>query len=113
MNRKDRRHLFVSKRAAQRVARDPTVNVIVDNFHGVNWFEKVKVFPTFAVYYSPEDFPGKYVARLFDGDKPMRLLTVKDTLEEVRAAIPQGPPLGFVRMERSPNDIPQIIEVWI
>ena len=113
MNRHDRRHLFKSQRAAQRVGNAPNVSVIVDNFHGVNWFEKLKVMPCFTIYFNPTDFPGKYVTRLFDGDKPLRLLTVKDTLEEARAAIPQGPPLGFVRFERSPTDDPAIVEAWL
>lgn len=113
MSRRDRRHLFVSKRAAMRVETNPMVIIIVDNFHGVNWFEKVKRFPVFTVYYNPQDFPGKYVVRLFDGDKPMRLLTVKDTLEEARAAIPQEPPLGFIRFERSPEDAKAIVETWL
>lgn len=69
--------------------------------------------PLFTVYYSPTDFPGKYVVRLFDGPLPTRLLAVKDTLEDARAAIPQGPPLGFVRTERSKTDDPVILESWI
>ena len=109
MNRHDKRHLFKSRRAMQRVGNAPNVSVIVDNFHGVNWREKVKVLPVFTVFYNPKDFPGKYVARLFDGKAPLRLLAVKETLEEIRAAIPPD----YVRFERSAEDDPVIVEVWM
>ena len=103
----------VSRKAMELVNNDPTVSVICDNFLGVNWFEKVKVFPVFTIYYNPKDFPKKYVVRLFDGDKPMRLLAVKDTLEQARATIPQEPPFGFMRVNRDVKDDPAIVETWL
>ena len=112
MNRQQRRAQF-SKRELKRIERNAGLSIIVDNFHGVNWFEKVRVFPNFVVYFNPQDFPGKYVTRLFDGAVPLRLLTVKDTLEDARAAIPQGPPLGFHRVDRDTEDAPTIVEVWL
>ena len=99
--------------AMRKQLQDPHVNVILRDFHGVNWHEKTRILPNFTVFFNPQDFPGKYVVRLFDGNLPTRLLVVKNTLEEARAAIPQAPPLGFVRMERSPNDDPVIVEVWM
>lgn len=96
-------------REQRRQLQDPSVNVIVDNFHGVNWWEKTKVFPTFTVFYNPKDFPGKYVVRLFDGKAPTRLLSVKDTLEEARKTIP---PM-FLRTDRHPADDPVIVETWL
>lgn len=99
--------------ALRKQLQNPRNNVFVKDFHGVNWHEKTNIFPIFTVYYSPSDFPKKYVVRLFDGPLPTRLLVVKDTLEEARAAIPQLPPLGFVRMERSESDIPEILETWL
>ncbi len=92
-----------------RQLKDPSVNIIVDNFHGVDWWKKTKVFPIFTVFHSPKDFPGKYVVRLFDGKAPTRLLSVKDTLEEARQTIP---PL-FKRVDRSPTDNPAIVEIWL
>lgn len=88
---------------------DPSVNVIVDNFHGVNWWKKTKVFPIFTIYHNPKDFPEKYAVRLFDGKAPTRLLSVKDTLEEARKTIP---PL-FKQVGRSPTDDPIIVETWL
>lgn len=88
---------------------DNRVSVICPDFHGVNWYEKVRYFPVFTVYENPSDFPGKYAVRLFDGDKPTRLLVVKDTLEEARSAIPKM----FYGVKRSETDDPKILETYI
>lgn len=103
---------FITKRKLKKIEGDPNVNVIVDNFHGVNWREKVRM-PIFTVYKSPKDFPNKYVVRLFDGKKPLRLVTVKNTLEEARAAIQQGPPFLYTQIGRFEDDDPVIVETWI
>lgn len=94
---------------AQRMLADRSVSVIVDDFHGVNWHEKTKTFPVFTVFFSPKDFPGKYAVRLFDGDKPTRLLTLKDTLEQARAAIPEQ----FCCVPRSESDNVSVVETWL
>jgi hypothetical protein len=61
-----------------------------------------------TVYYNPLDYPGLYVARLFILDKPTLITVVAWTLEEVRECLPPG----LVRMERMPEDEPQIVECW-
>ena len=94
---------------AKRMLKDRSVSVIVDNFHGVNWWEQTKVFPCFTVYEKPTDFPDKFAVRLFDGDKPTRLLCIKNTLSQARAAIPKG----FLRVTRSEKDDPKIVETWL
>lgn len=86
--------------------------MIVNNFHGTNWRDVVK-YPMFVVYKNPSDFPGKFVVRLFNMDKPVHMAAVKDTLEEARAAIQQGPPFMFHNVGRSPQDDPVIVETWI
>ena len=103
---------FVTKRKMKRIESDPNVNIIVDNFHGVNWRQKL-VMPIFVVYRDPKDFPGKFVVRIFDGKKPLRLVTVKNSLEAARAAIQQGPPFEFGNMGRFTEDDPVIVETWI
>lgn len=113
MKKKQNKRADISRRILKRVNSDPNITVICDTFCGVNWFEKVKVFPIFTVYFNPKDFPGKYVVRLFDADKPLRLITISDTLEKAQATIPQGPPLGFHRVNRSPTDDPVIVETWL
>ncbi len=123
----------------QRLLKDRRVSVILKDFHGegelrrawrgadfirspeprasaaqagayrVDWFKELKKFPCFIVYYSPSDYPGKYVVRLFDGPQPTRLITVQDTLEEARTAIPSM----FMRLPPSNSDDPVIVETWI
>jgi len=94
---------------AQKMLRDQSVSVIVENFHGVNWHEKLKTFPIFTLYHNPTDFPGKYVMRLFDGKNPTRLIAVKDTLEAARATVPKI----FYRVPRKDTDDPFIVETWL
>ena len=65
--------------------------------------------PMIVIFNSPKDYPEKYVGRLWDLDKPTQVLTVKDTLEEVRAEIP----FGFINIGRHASDDPAIVEVWI
>lgn len=103
---------FVTKRKTQRIESDPNMNIIVDNFHGVNWRQKL-VMPIFVVYRDPKDFPGKFAVRIFDGKKPLRLVAVKNTLDEARAAIQQWPPLDFSMIPRFENDDPRIVETWL
>ena len=89
---------------------DQSISVIVTDFHGVNWHEKCKVFPCFVVYRRPKDFKKfNFVVRVFDGDRPLRLLTVGDTLDDVRKTIPSG----FLRVPPTKTDDPIIVETWV
>lgn len=65
--------------------------------------------PFITVYQHPIDMPDKFVARVFNLDKPTPYALVKDTLEEIRQAIPDR----FANIGRTPTDEPQIYEVWI
>ena len=65
--------------------------------------------PIITIFKSPADYPGKYVARVFDVDKPTTLAAVADTYEELQQAIPAG----MVRLERNEKDDPVILETWI
>jgi hypothetical protein len=67
------------------------------------------VIPIIVVYKNPSDYPDKYVARLWDSDKPTEFVIIKDTLAEVRALIPAG----FIRLAPSVGDDPVIVETWI
>lgn len=67
-----------------------------------------------TVYEYPKDFPDRYVARVHFITKEYswpssKIFIVKDTLDEVRAAIPAG----MLRMNRSPEDDPCIVETYI
>jgi len=68
-----------------------------------------------TVYDNPKDFPGKFVARRWTVGKdlytpvPDRIPIVRDTLSEIRLAIPQG----LQKIPTSPVDDPTIVESWI
>ena len=67
--------------------------------------------PTIPIYKNPDDYPGKYMARVYDmGEKLTNLVAVADTYEELLEAIPTG---QMVRLERAPNDDPAIVETWV
>lgn len=69
----------------------------------------------YTIYDSPADFPGiPFVVRawvvggggqLAASGEPL----FADTLERARSCVPPG----MHRMERSPDDEPQIVETWI
>lgn len=67
-----------------------------------------------VVYDSPTDYPGQVVGRFFEvlGPKivPDALpFEVADTVDEVRARIPDG----MTCLGRRPEDEAHIVEVWI
>lgn len=70
-----------------------------------------------TVYESPADHPGQFVARRFLNDEPTEHHKVSTHLSVVRKWIEhdamnfnQGLP---VRVERSEQDEPQIVETWL
>lgn len=66
-----------------------------------------------VIYERPRDYPTSYVVRRHAIGPGWTHATpdfsLHATLEEARAAVP----LGAVRMERNPQDEPQILECWI
>ena len=82
-----------------------------------------------VIYRSPRDYPGQYVVRaqdVFAGNQeavPRPECAVCNTLEQARAALPRyqtleerdGVSYGaeLVRLERHPDDVPEIVETWI
>lgn len=66
-------------------------------------------FPSIAVFYNALDYPGLYVARLFDLEHPTDVMMVKETLEEIHEGIPPT----FARLPRSEDDHESVWEVWI
>lgn len=65
--------------------------------------------PLICIYERPADYPDKYVARLWDLQRPTGLIAIADTLEEARAAVPPG----MVPLARDERDDPCIVETWI
>lgn len=71
---------------------------------------KTTTMPLITVYAHPADYPDKYVARVWDLDRPTNLAAVADDHEGILQAIPTA---QMTRMDRSPKDDPCIVEVWI
>lgn len=65
--------------------------------------------PIFVIFKNPDDFPGKYVARVFDFDKPTRICAVRDNYKDIIATLPEF----LHRFPRSPGDAACIMESWI
>lgn len=65
--------------------------------------------PMIMVYKNPDDYPEKYVARLFDGTKSTHIVALAESLEELRAAKPER----MDRIERQEKDPPKIVETWL
>ena len=84
-------------------------DIIIDRF---DWpvIRPHSIVPVIVVYKSPNDYPGKYVARLFDLDMPTRLVFVADSYVELTDRIPVQ---QLTRMDRNQQDDPAIVEVWM
>jgi hypothetical protein len=66
-------------------------------------------FPLITIYFSPDDFPDKYVARLFDMDKPTPYYVWKWSLSMLEVEIPPH----MVFMERQEEDAQSILGVYM
>ena len=71
---------------------------------------KQTTLPIITVYNHPLDYPDKFVARVWDVDRPTNLAAIADTYEELLQAIPVH---QMTRMEPSEKDDPVIRETWI
>ena len=73
-------------------------------------YTKIEV-PMYAVYRNPANYPGKYVARLYDVDKPTNIVIIKDTLEEMQEYFDQK--TSFIYFRRGAGDVPELVGVWV
>lgn len=85
-----------------------TDRIISDRFDYARLQRQARL-PMICVYSHPSDYPDNFVARLWDANKPTRLVALADTLEEIREKIPPN----MTRLPRQSNDDPCIVEVWI
>lgn len=58
-------------------------------------FSGLKV-PFVAVYGHPDDFPDKYVARIYELDRATDTIMVKETLEEIETDIKEHTTMTFI-----------------
>lgn len=68
-------------------------------------------WPTIAVYKDTKDFPGKYIARIFDVDRATDTIMIKDTFMEIQQDIRRNTNMVFI--VRHPDDDPVIMGAWI
>lgn len=71
----------------------------------------------FVAVYGPNqvEYPGKYVARVFDAEEPTNMVIVKDNLEELQQDIKENRPWMLIGafMKRGAEDDPALIGVWL
>lgn len=67
--------------------------------------------PFIAVYKSPKDYPGKYVARVYDRNRPTDVVMVKEKYEEIVAEMQKD--TGMVYLEPGADDDPCLLGVWV
>jgi transglutaminase-like putative cysteine protease len=84
-------------------------DIIVERF---DWpvIRPHSIIPMVVVYRNPKDYPGKFVARLFDADRATRFIFLADSYVEL---VDKLPVQQLVRMARHPTDDPAIVEVWM
>lgn len=73
-------------------------------------FSGLKV-PFVAVYGHPDDFPDKYVARIYELDRATDTIMVKETLEEIETDIKEHTAMTFI--PRGTADVPSLVGVWM
>lgn len=69
----------------------------------------VQTLPMITIYKHPDDYPEKYVARVWDANHPTHIIALADTLEEIRQTIPPN----MTRLPHMAGDDPCIVEVWL
>lgn len=67
--------------------------------------------PFIAVYKDPKEYPGKYVARVYDADKPTNVVMVKETYEEIVAEMQKD--TGMVYIPPGAEDDPCLMGAWV
>lgn len=67
--------------------------------------------PVIAVYERPDDYPDKYVARVFDILKPTGIAIVKSSLSEIQEDI--GANTSMVFFLREAGDVLSLVGTWV
>lgn len=68
--------------------------------------------PIIYVFNKPDDYPDKYVARLFEGTAPTNIIITRNTVEEIREDITRRFP-AMLPFARSKEDHKSVVESWI
>jgi hypothetical protein len=65
--------------------------------------------PLVTIFYSPEDYPDMWVARLFDIEKPTKYFALANSYRDIKTFKPQH--MDVIQRDR--RDVSSIVEVWI
>lgn len=71
------------------------------------------LLPIWTVYNRPSDYPDGYIARMHltgNGEMAATDLTIKADLSDIRRVLRLA---GLTKMNREPEDVPQIVESWL
>jgi hypothetical protein len=66
-----------------------------------------------TIYFNPLDFPGEWVARMFEVDQPTKSILRASEINDLRKLIQKHSDFERVKIPRSENDHPSVIESWI
>ncbi|PYG86716.1 hypothetical protein LY28_02742 [Ruminiclostridium sufflavum DSM 19573] len=83
-------------------------DIVMESFLQVN-LNKLCKAPIIVVYKNASDYPDKYVARLWNIDKPTLFVMVNEQIEGIRNNIPKS----MFKIERTPSDDLTIVESYI
>ena len=67
--------------------------------------------PIVTMYRSPKDYPGKCVARIWDGDRPTETVVIKDTVGEIDEDMHRHTSMFWI--PPTADDDPAIMGAWI
>lgn len=84
-------------------------DVIVENIAQIDMSE-MKI-PSFAIYKNPTDYPGKSVARLFEGSRPTNIVIVRKNVKELHTLFRYHTRLMF--LPATPWDPQNLVGVWM
>ena len=68
-------------------------------------------FPTFAVYQNPKDYPGRCVARLFEGERPTNIVIIRKRAHELHQLFRNETRMMF--LPKLPGDPENLVGVWM
>ena len=63
-----------------------------------------------GIYKGHDDYPDKYVARIFDAERPTNIIMLSDDLEELKKDIEQT---GMVFLLRRKEDVPALVGAYM
>ena len=66
-----------------------------------------------SVYEKPLDYKNKFVARIFDVDKPTEFYIIKDSLEDIRKDIQNSFKGCALKFDRDDMDVKSIVETYM